>query len=401
MPPIKILQICFRPQIPANDGGAIAMYNISQGFSKNKEVDLSVFVINTPKHNVSIEAIQIEFGINKVVSCFVDTSINPFKAMLSLFGTKSYNLERFNNQLAKDKLQVFLSENHFDLVHFEGLYASPLLETVRQFAPNSKAVLRSHNIESLIWQRRANQAKSFLKKWYLNNLTKKLKRYEDEIISQFDAVIPITEVDYPYFEQMNAKEIYTSSTGVQLDNYNVQMPIDQNAVFHLGSLDWMPNQEAVVWFFEKVWPKVITEVPKARFYLAGKNMPDWFKKYKSQSIKILGQVESAPEFMSSHGIMVVPLLSGSGMRIKIIEGMACGCPIVSTSIGAEGIHCHPEKDILLANDVDGFAKAVILLLTDINKAEELGVNARLNIEQHYSNIAKTDELLDFYKKILV
>ncbi len=397
---MKILQICFRPQIPANDGGAIAMYNLTKGFVAHKEVSLSLFVFNTPKHNVSLEELNNEFSIPDIYQVFINTKINLGRVFLNIFSKKSYNIERFNTVEAKNELKAVLQNDRFDVVHFEGLYTSTMLETVRLFAPKAKVVLRSHNMEYLIWERRASQAKNKLQKWYLKSLAKKLKNYEDNIIDQFDAIVPITEVDKLYFLEHGAKDVFTSSTGVEVENYLVQMPIDENAVFHLGSLDWHPNQEALIWFLEQIWPKVVNEVPNAKFYLAGKNMPSWFYKYKSSTVKILGEVENASDFMSSHGIMVVPLLSGSGMRIKIIEGMACACPIVSTKIGAEGIICEDGKDIYLAETPNVFANKLVELLQNTDLATQMGSNARHNIENNYSNKAKSKELIEFYKKII-
>lgn len=397
---MKILQICFRPQIPANDGGAIAMYNITEGLSKNPDVELSIFYFNTPKHHVTESEVKDEFGLTEVYSSEINTSIKPLAAALSVFSTKSYNIERFNDDSTKTALESLLFHTAFDLIHFEGLYAAPMLETVRKIAPNAITVLRSHNIESLIWKRRAEQATGKLQTWYLTNLAEKLKNYEDNIIPKFDAIVPITDIDKPYFEEQGAKNIFTSSTGLLLKQYHIQDPMVGNAVFHLGSLDWLPNQEAVVWFLDHVWEKVIQKVPKAKFYLAGKNMPDWLKKYKSTSIKIIGEVESASDFMSSHGIMIVPLLSGSGMRIKIIEGMACGCPIVSTSIGAEGIICKDKEDIIIANEPQEFADSVINLLENIGLAENMSKKAHKNVELNYSNKAKTEELIAYYKSLI-
>jgi polysaccharide biosynthesis protein PslH len=376
------------------------MYNLTKGFSKHPEVDLSLFVFNTPKHAASDQDLKNEFGINQVTSVFIDTKIKLLDAFKYLFSAKSYNIERFNCVKLHQSLQLVLETQTFDVIHFEGLYASTLLETARKFAPKSKLVLRSHNIEFLIWKRRADQAVSKLKGLYLNDLAKKMKVYEDKIIPDFDAIIPITEVDEEYFIKSNAKRVFTSSTGLLLDNYQTTSTVDPMSVYHIGSLDWTPNQEALVWFFENVWSLVIKELPKAVFFLAGKNMPEWFKRYKSHNIKILGEVEDAIEFMSSHGIMIVPLLSGSGMRIKIIEGMACACPIVSTTIGAEGILCQDKENILLANSSSAFALALIDLLKDRSKSINLGEKARENVVLHYSNQAKTSELVAFYRNLM-
>ncbi len=113
----------------------------------------------------------------------------------------------------------------------------------------------------------------------------------------------------------------------------------RQSVFHLGSLDWMPNQEGVKWFVESVWPLVLAEQPKATFHIAGRDIPDWVNAYHGKNnVFVAGEVNNAADFMNSKEIMIVPLKSGSGMRVKIIEGFAAHKAIVSTTVGAEGIN---------------------------------------------------------------
>lgn len=376
------------------------MYNITHGFQKHPGVELSVFVFNTPKHSAPASEIKKEFDLQNLYTAQIDTSIKPLDAFLALFKSSSYNIERFRCPEVSKQLATLLQSNTFELIHFEGLFTSPLLPIVRAYAPKSKCVLRAHNVEHQIWQRLAAEAQNPLKKWYLGHLATKLKKYEDKMVTQFDALVPITDIDKPYFEKLGCHQIFTSSTGILLGDALKTEPLTQGHVFHLGSLDWKPNQEAIRWFLDEVWPLVLGQCPEAIFQIAGKNMPASMKALSTANVRVLGEIENAKQFMQNSGIKVVPLHSGSGMRIKIIEGMAYGCPIVSTPVGVEGIVHQTQKNIVVAAEAQEFADAVIALLKHPERAQELGKNAQENITKHYANDRKINELITFYQSIL-
>jgi polysaccharide biosynthesis protein PslH len=164
-------------------------------------------------------------------------------------------------------------------------------------------------------------------------------------------------------------------------------------------MDWMPNQQAVSWFVKNVWPTIYNQLPEARFYIAGRNMQGWVKSLSVPGVIVAGEVEDAFGFINSKSVMVSPLLSGSGMRIKIIEGMAMGKAIVSTAIGAEGIDCTSGENILIADEPATFAAVVIDLLKNPSKISDLGTAAHQLAGQRYDNQRIIRELTEFYKTL--
>ncbi|HEX7415031.1 MAG TPA: glycosyltransferase family 4 protein, partial [Bacteroidia bacterium] len=196
------------------------------------------------------------------------------------------------------------------------------------------------------------------------------------------------------------KPFHVSPTGIQLQQYTVnhqeEVPF---SVFHFGSMDWMPNEEAVLWFVNNVWEMVVRKIPQAKFYIIGRGMSQRIISLNKSNVVVIGKIEKAEKVYHQYSVMVVPLLSGSGMRIKMIEGMAYEKPIISTSIGAEGIAVTSGKNCLLADNCDDFSNAIIELLTNQDKRTSLQKEARNFIEQNFENKTLVSHLVNFYRSL--
>lgn len=395
---MKILTILFRVPYPLRDGGAIALYNLVKGLSDQGH-DLTVLSYNTTKHFVDPLPEEIT-SLGKVITVEIDNRIKPLKALMNLFGSQSYHVERFVSEEFGKTLQAILEEATFDVIHFDGLFTSMYLDVARKYAPNTPCTLRQHNVEHQIWQRVAEGAKG-VKKAYLTSLAKRLDKYERSVIPRFDAIIPITSIDAQMFERLGAKKQYVLPVGVDTSRFESEVIAERNSVFHLGSLDWMPNQEGVRWFVESVWPLVLAEEPEATFHIAGRYIPDWVHAYHGKNnVFVVGEVDSAADFMHSKEIMIVPLKSGSGMRVKIIEGFAARKAIVSTTVGAEGINYEKGKHIEIADAEKQFASKILILLNNEPKIKELGNHAHALVTREYSNEATVKGLVDFYTQLI-
>ncbi len=328
----------------------------------------------------------------------IDTSIRLHKALFNLFTRQSYNISRFYSKQVEERIAKILQQDHFDIIQLEGLYLTPYIPVIRRHSAAS-LLFRSHNIEHFIWERLAKTARNPLKKIYLSILARRLKLFEMKTVHQVDGLIAISHVDLHFFRQNGfSHPAVTIPVGVDErwqpagDN-----PGDNYTAFHIGSMDWRPNQEGLAWFMEEVWPLVVAEKPGLVFVLAGRNVPGEFYRYQSDQIRILGEVEDARHFMHGHGLMIVPLRSGGGMRVKIIEGMAAGKAIVSTSIGAEGIHCTHGENILLADTAGEMAEAILYCFSNKDEMIKLGRNAASFAQKNHSVPVYMDHLIEFYQ----
>lgn len=395
---MRILQLTNKPPWPDKDGGAIAMLNLTRGFYRLGH-EVTVLAMNTLKHHSRRE--EMPPGISKLADFrFVEVPapISPISALTNLlFSRLPYNAVRFISPEFKKALTDLLHEKEFDLVQLEGLYLCPYIPLIRAHS-KARIAYRAHNIEAEIWQRTAALSSGF-KKWYLQNLARRIARFEHHWLNQYDLLVPITGRDEAHLRQAgNLRPALVTPSGIEPpDPADLAGETEFPSLFHLGSLEWAPNQEGLIWFLKNIWGGVSPKYPALRLYVAGRNAPAWMvEKLKQPGVVYLGEVESATRFMHSKAIMVVPLLSGSGMRVKIAEGMALGKAIISTSIGAEGLHVTPGTHLLVADDAPAFIQAIQQVVEDRTLCLSLGSHAARFAEEHLDNLAIARRLADFY-----
>jgi len=396
---MKILQLANKFPYPAKDGGSIATLSMSKTFAALGN-ETSILAMNTSKHYFPLEDLpsslssSIEFQATPV-----NTSINPVKLTCNFFFSRQpYNASRFVSEAFEDQLRSLLQAQVFDVIQLEGLYLAPYVPVIRA---NSRAVIamRAHNVEHEIWQRTAMQCKG-LKKIYLQNLARRIRGMESSYLNAYDVLVPITRRDADIFVDMGCKlPVHVTPTGIGTDNLIPDREkIEFPSIFHIGALDWAPNQEGLFWFLDRIWPQLHKANPETKFYIAGRNAPEKIKKINQANVVFLGEVDDAYQFMNGKAIMVVPLLSGSGMRIKIIEGMALGKTIVSTTLGAEGIRYEHGQNIIIADSPENITKEIQDLLNNFDKFDAIGRQAQQFVSSAYDNTVITSDLLEFYKK---
>lgn len=398
--PLSILFICNKSPWPAREGGPIAMNNLIEGLADAGHL-VKVLAINTNKYAVDPIDIPLEYRDKTQIELgLIDLSIKPIAAFLNLFTNKSYHVERFISKEFDHLLRDVLLRDCYDIVQIETLFMSPYLNTVREFS-QAKIILRAHNIEHRIWKRVAAITKNPLKKAYLNHLSSTLEKYEKKIISHYDGIVPISSADAPFFVEFSNRPVLALPTGIdpnKLPSVNDVKP--ENALFHIGAMNWMPNEEGIKWFIEKVWAGLHAQLPELNIYLAGREMPLWLSNLKIDHIEVVGEVPDAYEFIQSKSILIAPLFSGSGIRIKIIESMALGKAVISTTIGAEGIHYTNGENILIADDTTAFIDAIIKLYLDPEKTKAMGAEAQKLILRDHNTPKIIKQLVGFYRNIL-
>lgn len=399
---MRILQLTNKPPYPDIDGGAIAVLNMTKGLAGLGH-EITVLAMNTLKHQ--IDPNEIPPHIKKLADFHfieVPARISAPAALLNLiFSEKPYNAVRFISENYKNALSELLQEKKFDLVQLEGLYVCPYIPLIRKYS-DALIVYRAHNVEFEIWERTVALS-SGLRRWYIKKLANRIRSFEISWINKYDLLVPISPRDGQMLNQLgNHRPMHVSSTGIDSTKLFPDVKcLEYPSLFHLGSLEWSPNQEGLLWFLKTCWPRLNKKFPELRFYVAGRNAPSWLiYKFKLPGVVYEGEVTDAYQFMNSKAIMVVPLFSGSGMRIKIIEGMALGKAIVSTSIGAEGIGAEHGKNIQIADDGENFIAAIEKLINNKNMFTGQCRMSILFIKKNYDNLALAEKLAGFYQNNL-
>lgn len=400
---MKILLLCNKSPWPPLEGGPIAMNAMVTGLIKSGH-QVKVLAINSNKYSVNQEEIPEEYRQQTAIEmAYINLSVKPWPALMNLFSGNSYHVERFISRNYEEALTKILTKEEFDIIQFETLFTSPYLALIRRLS-SAKVVLRAHNIEHRIWQRIGSGCRNPIRKFYLSHLTRTLRRYELKILNEVDGIIAITNKDADFFKSVAPRTpVIDIPFGIYATE-NTSLPVTENqdkqiTLFHLGSMNWIPNQEGIRWFINKVWPEISRKYPELKFHLAGREMPNWLKKLKTPGIIIDGEVPDAMAYMNAHTIMVVPLFSGSGIRIKIIEGMLVGKAIITTGIGAEGIAFKDGEHLLIAEDVEGFMNAIEKCLKTPAIINDLGKNAHNLVKSAHDNHRLMQKITDFYVQL--
>ena len=396
---MNILMLCNKSPYPAGEGGPMAMNSIVTGLI-NAGHNVKILAVNSEKYHIKEEDIPKSYKKETNIELVdVDLKIRPIAAFKNLFTDKSYHVERFISDNFKNKLIEILNNNKYDIVQLEMIYMAPYIETIREHS-DATIVLRAHNVEHLIWDRIAKKTKFPLKRWYLNHLVRTLRKYEMDVINKVDGIAAITYRDAAFFRGETAVPVIDIPFGVNPDEFNPAYEVKDNpTLYHIGSMNWMPNEEGIRWFLNNVWDKVAKRNPDLQLNLAGRNMPKWLLRLKKRNVNIVGEVPDAKEFVKNNDIAVVPLLSGSGIRIKIIESMAMGKTVVTTMVGAEGIQYSEYENIIIADSPSKMVEVICKIVKEPKEAQRIGCNARRLVEDIYDNKKIIERLLLFYDEI--
>lgn len=367
---MRILLLTPRLPWPPTDGGRIAMSRLATSLAACG-ADVQILSLNPRKHR------GVPQGPLPIHAIDIDTSrfVIPSRGV-------PYVVARFISREFRDALQRFGA----DVVQIE----SPFMLPYARYVKNAKVVLRSLNVEFRIWEGLARNERNPLRRFALQRVAASLRAFELREMNRVDAIVPISEEDARDFRSLGCTTpMHVVPCGVNLGQRMADGG-QAGTVGFIGSLDYLPNQEAVKWILDVLWPRVLQRAPEARLSIAGSSPPEWLRAHAAP-------VDDAQAFMREQSVIIAPLFSGGGMRIKVLEAMALGKPVVATTLGAGGI-AH-NGDVVIADDVDAFADAIARLLRDPIGAARLGEAARANVAQRYDSDTIARGLLNFYETL--
>lgn len=381
---MRILQLCPKVPWPPDDGGRVAMRVLALSLLK-AGAEVRTLSLNPRKHHVDPASLPEEARPLRLEAIDLDTTVTVAGALKSLFFGSSYNVDRFFSEAFEERLREVLRAEPPDVVLLESLFMVPYVPALRR-GTSARLVLRSVNVEHEIWEGLARGEHRLGRRLTLGHLARRLRQYETTTLNDVDAILPVTPEDADTYRRLGATvPIHVAPVGIESGAYPDRSGHgDPFTLVFLGSLDWRPNLEAVDWLLRSVWPLVRKAVPEARLHVGGSNPPaELAGRPQAEGVRFLGRVPDAREFVASGAAMVVPLLSGGGIRVKILEAMALGIPVVSTPLGATGLGARDGQELLLADGPDQFAEACAALLSDRDRALEIGRAGRRRVLESF------------------
>jgi len=357
---MKFLILCSKPPVPANDGGTLASKALLDGLL-NTGHSVEVLAIGTEKHPLPTDLRSIEkYGLEGLP---LQTFPNKYKAFKAVVTGENYHVSRFYSKRFTELIEKKMSITSYDALILDGLNTMVYLKKIRAMYKR-KVYYRAHNIESHLWETRLKETENPIEKYFTKRLVNRLKAFEKRVIHEVDGLIPISRIDLDWFKQEGVEASFLLPFAFNFKNRQLKkedVPSKPFSVGFLGALDWEPNIQGVKWFIECVWPIVQRDLPQCQLTIAGRNAVSYFTTLQGENIAFIGEVEDAMQFMLSQKVLINPLFSGSGMRVKQAEAMSLACAVVSTVKGAEGIDMGENKS-LVSDDPQKFAEIIVQLL---------------------------------------
>lgn len=415
---MKVLTLFPRMPIPPRDGGAVVMLETLRELH-NAGVIVDAFVLNTKRHHANPDDLQPYCRVLRAYS--IDTTVTWYHALRNLFAPKrqvwaphfplSYWLERFVVDKAIVELVAMYREHGpYDIVDAESLFSVEMAARLEvallksgQTAP--PILYRSHNVEHQLQQRMGSEkTRGFFERAYRTSLAVRTERNERVVVHEVDGVVTVSESD------ANAYRSYDPAQTVESIFPGVSFPSDdvvQNArrepdtIALLGSLEWPPNVKGAVWFVQEVMPRILKRRPNVVLHMAGRRpVKEVHDLHNGSTVILHGEVDDAHTFRMNYAVNVVSVHSGGGIRIKILDCLGMGCPVVSTTLGASGIPIISEEHLILADSADDFAEACLRLLEQPNVAMDMAMRGRMYVMQHFSWEARIRQLMNFMENLI-
>jgi len=385
--PMQILFLQKRPLFPADTGGKIRTLNVLRYLARWHEV---TYLCNEqPGEKAAVEQMR-ELGLRVITLPWRETPRGTIKfcgeLAANLFSPNPYNVDKDYDPALRHEAKRLLKAESFDLLICD--FVQMARNAIGLNVPAK--ILFEHNVEAQIFAQHSRQDEGRFRRWYMQRQWRKMRRFEGEAGREFDAVIAVSKQDRATYQaDYHWDHVRVIDTAVDVEYFTPQPKLEQShRVVFVGSMDWLPNQEGVRHFVRSVWPEIRKQCPQAEFRVVGRNPTSAIEQLGScPGVEIVGTVPDIRPYLAEAAVVVVPLLIGGGTRMKIFEAMSMQKAIVSTPLGAEGLHVTSGRDIQLAAAGNEFASAVIQLLQNPSQRTSLAAAARQLVVESYS--AKT------------
>lgn len=385
---MKILVITTKSPYPLNEGRALRTYNLIREMARHHELHLISFVqdaldVNGIDHMRTIckevTAIPLYLGWRKVKLAA--------DLLRELVSPEPVAILKYQDRAMAAAIRQAMQAHAYDLVHLDMLHLATYLPVIGK----TPTLLMEHNVETQIIQRRADTERSTPKRWYLQRQARKLRDFETRACRAASKVVAVSDNDVAQLEQLTGRrDIVCVPNGVDTDFFTPPNNVagsgtQPRSLVYVGGFTWYPNQDAIEYFCNEIFPAIRREAPDVVLRVIGRYRENAVTAalQAQGGVELCGLVDDIRPFVHDACAYIVPLRIGGGTRLKILDALAMGKAIVSTSIGCEGIAVTPGRDILVEDEPAAFAQAVLSLLDGPERAQALGRKGRALVEQRY------------------
>ncbi len=382
---MRVLFLRGKLPYPLDNGASIRTYNLLKEACKKHEISLLTF--QDSNEDPEKKKLLLEFCTKVILvprhlkNSWSGTILGLGK---NLFQRYPYSVAVSCSRGMIESISSELKNSKYDLVHADTLPISSNLLGLE----TPPRILNQHNVENVILWRKFSVQTNFIPKKFWHSQWKKMYDFEKKACSSFDRIIAVSIEDQKKMKQM-APEVPVDvvPNGVDIDYFSPKEHTgNKQGLVFTGSLDWYPNEDGILYFLKDILPIILAKVPDINFAIVGKNpsarLARGCKDHKN--IILTGWVKDVRPYLHNSSVLVVPLRIGGGTRLKILEALAAGIPIVSTSIGAEGIEIQPGKEILIGDTPDEFASQVMRLMADQELRKKLVMEGKKLVMEKYT-----------------
>jgi sugar transferase (PEP-CTERM/EpsH1 system associated) len=395
---MKILFLSPTVPFPLTDGGRIRVFNLLKQIAKKSDVTLLALETQATDADGIAELRQLGIRVHLVPNAPTLPRVSFGTLVKAFLRRQPITVARYDLPAYRQKFRALIADQTFDLIHYEMFHTAQF-----RTETNLPGVLSQQNVDSAIWRRLCSETVNPFYKFTYWTQQLAFQRYERVLSPKFDAVTCTSDIDAAVFQHHCAESaIKIIPNGVDVTHYLPDFSSEAPAhLIYIGSMDWYPNEDAVAFFADEVLPRIQEKVPDVAFSIVGGNPSVRVQKLAERDgVVVTGRVPEIKPYFAEATVFVVPLRIGSGTRLKILEALAMGKAIVSTTVGAEGLDLRDGEEIFIADEPIAFADAITRLLTDSELRRRIGENGRARVERDYDWRSIGEKLHGVYTKIL-
>lgn len=380
---MNILLITPQIPFPLVDGGKKSIFGLIKYLSKRgHKIDLVTY----RKHADSSSANENLSQFCTPYILDIQTDNNIIDAIGNLFSQVPYNFSKYQCSEMENFLGNLLNRRSYDLIQVHNSHMAWVIDSIKKIR-NIPSVLRQENVEMMIMRRFTENEKNIFKRTYAKIQLSKLLRYEPQICEKFDKCIMISNHDENLLKKMNPKiKACSIPSGVDFDELEINdSPKLKYSLAHIGNLNWLPNRDSLQWFLNDIFPEIVSKFPESKLFIYGGGDFQKIKYDRSlqKNIIVKGYVENIWQELSDKSLSIIPLRVGSGIRIKILEMLALGLPIITTEIGKEGIDVRDGEELLIAHSAEDFVDKIQRFFHHDSYGKQLSQRGRLFVKKYY------------------